>query len=69
MLSQVHGYPRTKKKNYCPFPDPIPKDFENLQSDLNRAPAQDWIIYEVTCIRTHGQYILKVVNSYTGQIT
>lgn len=45
-------------KKFCPFPDPIPKDFERIQSNLNSVPGQDWITYEVTCVRVHGKFIL-----------
>ncbi|XP_035702537.1 uncharacterized protein LOC118434013 [Folsomia candida] len=43
-------------KKFCPFPDPIPKDFESIQSNLNSVPGQDWITYEVTCVRVHDNY-------------
>lgn len=49
-------------EKYCAFPNPIPKEFETIKSNANSRPGKDWIIYEVTCVKTYGKNVSLTIS-------
>ncbi|OXA55623.1 hypothetical protein Fcan01_09083 [Folsomia candida] len=46
----------SKDKTKCKFPNPIPKQFSNVQCNASALPGKDWMDYSILFVGTYDSY-------------